>query len=120
MQSGKIKKSQLSSYPTATQESLTMARLFGPNGWRPDDVYLARAFLIVVPGTSLSSMMNAPIFFQIKFERMNTLSYLIIQDSTSHSTVYSQSFYISYNDSEWKVYGDSNAKLSEIIYNSLT
>ena len=51
---------------------------------------------------------------------MKTLSYFIIQDSTSHSTVYSQSFYISYNDSEWKVYGDSNAKLSEIIYNSLT
>ena len=93
-----------------------MARLFGPNGWGPDDMRLVPAVVFY----DKSSIMNEPEFFQIKFERMKKISYFVIQDSTSHGSGYSQDFYIAYNDSEWKVYGGSNAKLSEITYSSLT
>ena len=112
MQSGKIKKSQLSSYQQATQESLTKARLFGPDGWRPDEQYLAASSAVTPSGTALSSIMRYPIFFKIKFERKHRISYFIIQDSNLLDRKFSQSFYIAYNDSESRIYGGSAAKLS--------
>ena len=117
MQSGKIKKFQLSSYAAATQESLTKARLFGPDGWRPDDGILANPSNVEIPGTSLSQILSSPIFFQITFEKMKKISYFVIQDSpTAQTSRYSQDFYIAYNISEWKMYGGSNAKVSEFMF----
>ena len=123
MQSGKIKKFQLSSYAAATQESLTKARLFGPDGWRPDDGILANPSNVVIPGTSLSQILSSPIFFQITFEKMKKIFYFVIQDSPpSQPMRYSQSFYIAYNDAEWKTYGGSKAQvlLSALVYKTFS
>ena len=111
MQSGKIKKSHLTSYAGASQDALTKARLFGPNGWRPDDAYLSKVTANVIP-LSLKGIMNAPIFFQITFERRKKVSYFAIQDN-DRRTAYSQTFYIAFNDGQQKAYGGSSARVNK-------
>ena len=111
MQSGKIKKSQLSSYASASQDALTKARLFGPNGWRPDDAYMASATTVTYIVPSLPAVMTMPIFFEVRFQRRQKISYFAIQDASLARYSYTQAFYIAFNDGSSKVYGGSIAQV---------
>lgn len=111
MQSGKIKKSELRSYVAADTNLLNKARLFGPEGWRPNDAYLSQQEM-PSSWTSMSKILNSPIFFEVNFVRMKKISYFIIQDSALQAThPYTQTFFISYNDGTQKVYGEPDAKV---------
>lgn len=113
MQSGKIKKHQLSSYAADTAKSLNKARLYGSSGWRPNDAYLDTVTLVLA--ATLEQIMALPIFFEIRFERMKKISYFLIQDSVEGSD-YTQSFYIVFNDTQLKLYKETFTQVRSKLY----
>ena len=109
MQSGKIMKSQLSSYSSAAKEALNLARLFGPDGWRPDDAYLTSSSRTITSLTNLQAVLALPIYYEVTFAKMQKITYFIIQDSLNVNGDYDQSFYIAYNDSQMRMVKGSTA-----------
>ena len=108
MQSGRIRASQLSGPSNADKMALTKARLFGKEGWKPDDAYLESLITKLVSGT-LPTLLTAPIYCMVTFTRMKKISYFVIQDSQKTPRDYSQSFFLIYNETQWKHYGSTSA-----------
>ena len=95
-------------YAGAKHSNTSLARLFGPYGWRPDDAYLVTNSLSLnVLGSSLNvqGLSSAKVYFQVDFGRMKKISYFIIQDSKKSSSTYTQAFFMLYTDSEMRYYG---------------
>eukprot|EP00795_Rhopilema_esculentum_P001382 gene1382-15786_t len=113
MQSGRIRASQLSGPNNADKMALTKARLFGQEGWKPDDAYLGSLIMTYVVSGTLPTLQAAPIYFMVTFTRMKKISYFVIQDSQKTPYDYSQSFFLIYNETQWKHYGSTSARVFE-------
>lgn len=103
MQSGLIKTNQMT-YAGEKQSNASLARLFGPYGWRPGDAYLNTLSLIIA-SLNVKGLLAAKVYFQVDFGRMKKIDYFIIQDSKISSTTYTQTFFMLANVSEMRYYG---------------